>query len=482
MINLAYFKNNYPENNAADLSGLSADYSLDDQRRVLLLKSPGDALLHPFEKYNRDQAILNEVKEIFQKRYGFQDAHAFERVWKRIGAKVWTPSQTLTLGTIQAIDEAFKTRLIYHGKGMPSALNSSEQATPVQKLAQYLLHGQPFPEELINPVTARAVLVKQNPQLLKELRTEIQRELEHLATQIPATPQEEIVWRTFLGNLLGFIPFTYPATGESLKVPVLHNGQCTLVEYSMQVIPLEFNKLASPMPAIGMTPKNDPTAPPVLAFIGTTFPAGEGFAATTQSDFTPGYSVGELAYDINHNKIAAWLQDKQNVHVVGISLGGAMGFHALRHHKEHLARVDVYNPPGLYAECWNEDLGTQCAVNIYCQPKDLVSKLGCWPTQGKISSYEVLQHQGISENMLASHVKAFSGAEQITIIKHDPEKQNQSLRRKILTVLHRILGPLLVFLPVEFVLLLSHYAKICFQFARRIISDFLKFLYTLTSR
>jgi hypothetical protein len=310
---------------------------------------------------------------------------------------------------------------------------------------------------------------------LNQFRGALQRELEHLAAHPPSTPADELVWRIFLGNVLGFLPYTYPSTGETLRIPVLANGSCKLVEYDLETIPLEFNKLATPMSAIAMTPKEDPEASPILSFIGTTFPAGDGFASTLQSDFTPGFSVGELAYEMNQEKISAWMQGKRDVQVVGISLGGALAFHAVRHHKE-IAHTDVYNPPGLYQECWEQQQNTECAINIYCQPKDLVSELGSWPTKGKVSSYEVVQHQGLSENPLCSHVQANSGTDKISIIKHDPAEQNRSLLRRILTVLHKVLGPILIFLPVELCLLIDHYLNLCLKFAQRAIGELERFL------
>lgn len=475
MVNLDSFRDSFPT--IEPINNLSGAHSLDDPAREKFINFPLEGLLHPLEKREKDLAIKQKVKEIFRVKYGFEDSKAFDRVWRRIGAKVWTPSEKLTLAKMSEIDEAFKTRLVYHGKGMPSAVKDNS-GTPIERLVQTLVHGKPFPKELLDLRTMRAFLIKQDPALLNEFKGALQRELDHLAAQVPTNPSEELAWRTFLGNLLGFIPFAYPSAGETLRIPVLENGVCNLVEYELEVIPLEFNKLSTPMPAIAMTPKDRPDAPPVLVFMGTTYPAGDGFAASLQSDFTPDYSVGELAYEINHRKIAAWMKDKKNVHVIGISLGGAMAFHAVRHQKE-ISRVDVYNPPGLYAECWEQQRNTHSNINIYCQPKDLVSELGTWPTKGNVASYEVLQHCGHAENPLSSHVMANSGTEEISIIKHDPKKQNESLLRKILTVLHRVLGPFLIFIPVELGILIHHYLNLIIKFAHRTTNELVKLLRNL---
>jgi hypothetical protein len=439
---------------------LSDTTSLDDLDRIPFLKSTWHSLIHPVERKGLDQAVLNQVKKIFTDKYNFQDSKAFDMVWKKIAAPVWTPSKELTAGALRSIDNEFKSRLIYHGKGIPSARTAASGPTsPIRQLVQTLLHGMPFPKNLINSRTLRAFLVEQNPVLLKEFRQEIQYELNNLQNNLPKTPEEEMVWRTFLGNLLGFVPYTYPQSGETITIPFLKDGVCKQVRYDMEVIPLKFNNLCTPLSAIAMTPKEkEEQAPPILSFIGTTFPSGTGFAASILSDFTPGYSVGEFAYETDQANIANWMENKKNVHAVGISLGGSLAFHALRHHHDKLARVDVYNPAGLYSNCWNEDLGKTCDVNIHWQPEDLVSELGFWPTQGNISSYEILQHQGLPENLFSSHVRTFSGSETITVIKHDPKKQNQSLRKKILTVLHKIFS-FLIFVPVTCVLVINRIAN-----------------------
>lgn len=432
--------------------------SLDDSTRVAYVNSFWKKIGHLQEKKQLDSKVQQEVKSFFQQRYGYQDATAFDRVWKRVGAKKWTPSSELTVGKFRDIDQAFQQQLVYHGQGMqapPTEMKTGIDSN-VQKFVQTLLHGRDFPKELIHQKEVRnAVFIKKDHELLKQFRAEMQKELDNLAKNPPKTAQEEILWRAFLGNILALIPFSYPTNQDTLTIPMLSEGKCIQVSYSIEVLPLKFNALSSPMIALGMMPKNNDKAPPMLCYLGTTYPAGDGFAATVFADFTPGYSVGDFVYSRSKDKIDAWMKDKKDVHVIGTSLGGALTFHTLRHHEDKLSRVDVYNPPGLYNSDWVAGVGDKCPTKIYCQPGDLVSKMGAWPTGKNVSLYAVVPHQeNLKENLISSHARAFTGCPEVSIIKQDPQVQNKGFRRRFLTFLHRFLGPVFVFVPSISVLLI----------------------------
>lgn len=436
-------------------SSLNNHDSVDHQKRLDYLKSPWKGLWHYHEKRHLDRLALNSVMTLFQTRYQFKCATSFKKVWTEIGAKAWTPSTPLTAGILRTIDQAFQTKLIYHGSGMEAPLRGDQTTDhSIQNLMHTLMHGGQFCKAtLLCQKSMQAVLFEQNSALMKDFRIELQRELNQLAKNPPETPQEEIMWKAFLGNLIAFLPFSYPPHGtETITIPLLKDGVCKSVEYAIHVMPLTLSTLFTPMSAVGLTPKNpEDKAPPLLTFLGTTYPAGDGCAATLLADFTPGYSVGEFVYDRNRQAIDQWMAGKTGVQLVGMSLGGAMAFHTLNHHHAQISRIDVYNPPGLYS--WKHTHTKSCEINIYCQPGDIVSHLGFWPEGENVKLYTVMQHQhGLSENFLSAHARAFTGCETVTIIKQDPAKENRSLFRKALTYLHQFLGPFLVFIPMALAL------------------------------
>lgn len=438
-------------------SSVSNQTSLDHYKRLDYLRFPWKGWCHYTQKRNLDTCILNKVTALFQERYKLKDEKCFQKIWSEIGASIWTPSSPLTAGTLREIDRAFKSRLIYHGPGMEAPQRDQTTDPRVQNLIHVLMHGGQLSGDIVSYQAIQAIFVKKDRSLLKDFRKELQREFNHLALNPPKNPQEEVMWRAFFGNLIALLPFSYPPNGiETISLPLLSNGSCRQVEYNIEVIPLSLTSMASPMTAVGLTPKNtEDHADPILTFLGTTYPAGEGYAATLLADFTPGHSVGELVYDLNHEKIDQWMKGKKQVYVTGLSLGGAMSFHTLRHHHEQIARVDVYNPPGLYS--WDKELVKECSINIYCQPGDIVSQLGYWPESPHVNLYTIMPHQdSIGENMISSHARAFTGCEKVTIIKQDLIQENRTFFRRVFTRLHQFLGPLLIFLPVSIMLALYY--------------------------
>lgn len=438
---------------------------LDDPYRLELNQSLWLSATHFKEKTQLNNQIQVEVKDFFEKEYSFRDKKNFQKIWKEVEAdQIWTPKNTLTVGKFRKIDSLFKEKLIYHGEGIKTPTYSNSITPTVQNLVKALLHGGKFSDINIHKKEIKAIISQLDPSLMHQFQEALQIEMDHLFTNLPQNEKQEVVWRAFLGSILALLPFSYPENNKIFTIPILENGVCRQVEYKTEVINLSYDDHLTPMTALALTPENGTMAPPILSFIGTTFPAGNGFASTLLADFTPGNSVGEFVYKRNQEKIDAWLKDKKGVHVVGMSLGGAMALHTLRNHHE-IGRVDAYVPPGLNSNNWKEGIGSTCKVNIYCHPGDLVSKFGSWPTGDNVSLYTIYPHQnGISENPLGSHVRVFTGCEALTIIKEDPKEMNGSFFRQFLTKLHLYLSPT-IYLPLCLIVSLYQLAakiqKIC---------------------
>lgn len=431
-------------------------FLLDSATRIKYNSSVWYSIFNRKEKQQLNEHMWQAVCTYFQKQYDIPDPQIFKRVWKEIGSNIWSIKSPLTVGALRAIDIAFQKQLVYHGSGITAPLELNPNPNPtVQKVVNALLHGGPLSTSLIQKPLLQAIFVKKDAAWLKEFRLELQRELDQLAENPPRDEKEKILWKGFLGNIISLLPFSYPDENEIITFPCLNdNGSCHRVEYRVNVLELTPTSVSTPISAIGLTPKAGASAPPILSFLGTTFPGGDGFAATVLADFTPGMSVGEAVYKQGKNKIDMWLKDKKDVYLVGTSLGGALAFHTLLDHQTKLSRVDVYNPPGLYEKCWkNHKFDEGCDINIYCQAGDLVSKMGSWPTGSKVGLYRVFAHQnGVSEGIATSHARVFTGCKKVTILKKDPLLENQRFSRKALTFLHRILGPWLIYYPTSLLL------------------------------
>jgi hypothetical protein len=248
---------------------------------------------------------------------------------------------------MKAIDQAFKNKLIYHGSGISPPRDEIGENQPAKIVARILLHGGQISPALLKASLFKAVFIKNEPQLMKDFFNELQSELDHLTNLLPATEQETVLWKGFLGNVLALLPFSYPADGSTIQIPYLDTaGKCQKITYDIDVLQLTPGSSSSPVTALGLRPQND-NFPAILTFLGTTFPGADGFATTVLADFTPNKSVGEAIYHLGKEKIALWLKDREKVHLIGMSLGGALAFHTLGDHLSKICRTDVYNPPGL---------------------------------------------------------------------------------------------------------------------------------------
>ena len=115
-----------------------------------------------------------------------------------------------------------------------------------------------------------------------------------------------------------FLPYADINPYESLKIPQWINDSWHLVEY--KVVPIEltprsgFSKLFlgeyDRVFAHGLEPIDHPHAEPHLIFMGTTYPGGQGFWSTIDSDLEAFETAGKKLYRSGRENIKNWL-DKQ---------------------------------------------------------------------------------------------------------------------------------------------------------------------------
>lgn len=413
-----------------------------------------------------DRITQQEAREFFRANYAFDDDNKriFNRIWNnlRIDRKkptqLFKDKQPISLEKMRTIAQQLEKKIIYNGEGCQAPQSTPlDKKSPVSEIVHALLHHGPLTKNLLRKSLMKAIFVKKDVKFLDEFRGKLQEELINLSTHLPKNNKEELVWRGFFGNIIALLPYTYPPTGSELTLPILDKGKCTLVTYSIESINLDASKYASPMTVLGMTPKDNAQAPDMLSFIGTTYPAGQGFASTVLADFTPGYAVGERVYKKNLHIMDAWFNGKKNVQAYGMSLGGAMGMHAYRHHSSHLASVNVFNPPGLNRSCWKKKISSDCQLNIFIQPNDLVSKVGFWATTENVNIFSVHPHRKeVGHNPLLAHARAYTGCQKITVLRKNPNRLNKHLSRKLLTWLHQFIAPVLIWFPLSTFLFIRH--------------------------
>ncbi|MBI3508628.1 MAG: hypothetical protein HY069_03200 [Chlamydiia bacterium] len=329
------------------------------------------------------------------------------------------------------IEDGLNHTFIYSGKGIAAMGTAAHPG--VHDLVQYLLgrsDGFSLTEEI-----RQAILHRENRALLAHVREEFRAILAACALHLPKSEGEEKIFEAFVGNLIALIPYTYPEEGEAFDIPIQSEGTWKMARYCVdRKIALTPKWFSSPIVAYGLVAQE---GPPILSFIGTTFPAGEGHVATLLADFTPGLSVGHAPYLFGRDTISHWLAGKSGVQVYGTSLGGALALHTLRHHSEQLAKVCVFNPAGLYPwHWWGVSYDTGPKVHIYYQHQDLVASMGSFPTGNQVSVYRVFNHQ--PEDFLRAHARLYTGSHQVMMLRSDAQYENGRFCRRVLTVVHFI--------------------------------------------
>lgn len=395
------------------------------------------------QRQAQQQETLQKIKDIFQNALQLTQ-RIFAKVWDQavsVQRIQWNPKISLTQDVLHSLTGSFRETLVYHGKGCHMEWEPSSNLH-VHGLMGYLLGKDQFSEEWLDASICNAIFVQKNPSILRCMREEFKNVLIECGKHLPvAGSPEEILYQTFVGNCIALLPYSYPEAGEVYAIPQKIAGKWQVCSYTVDTpIALTPRAIASPIFAFGLTSAE---GPPLLSIIGTTYPAGDGFLATILADTTPGMSVGHAAYLWGRANITAWLENKEQVRLFGMSLGGSLCFHVLRNHSEKIGQVDVYNPAGLYPWNWCKSFDQQI-VNIYFQENDLVPTMGMFPTGAGVSLYRVLS--STSSNCLHSHARVFTGRNEVTILRSSPEYENRRCVRKVLTAVHLLISPMVGFL------------------------------------
>ena len=203
-----------------------------------------------------------------------------------------------------------------------SEFESIELATPNQKdlslarnALRLLMMGWPKHwTALISWPVFKAVFIQRDPNLLRGLRLAFQEGFENLFKQLSLLElneeQKEQV-QLYLSNCLSLLPYSDLTPYESIKIPQLINNRWVLVDY--YVTPIELTSLTGfnryfikdhdRVFAYGLQAITHPQAQSHLIFMGTTYPAGQGFVSQIHADFKAFDSVGNTLYQSGRKKI-----------------------------------------------------------------------------------------------------------------------------------------------------------------------------------
>ncbi|MGM9451725.1 hypothetical protein ACTAZI_00130 [Legionella bozemanae] len=251
--------------------------------------------------------------------------------------------------------------------------------------------------DFLTSTVAHAIFVQRDHELLRELRFAFQQGFSELFEQLKEKKltdiQQEQV-NLYLSNCLTLLPYSDLTPYESIKIPQCIDGHWELVEY--QVKPIELTERSGwqnyfihdkdRVFAYGLEPIFNEKVESHLIFMGTTYPAGQGFLPQINTDSKGFSTVGESLYRMGRKRIHEWLSSQKNkIHVCGVSLGGSLSLLlAIDKGKYKLSRVDALNPAGLHDswfkrryDYWDK-LTEKPEVVVQKQGNDPVSAFGIW--------------------------------------------------------------------------------------------------------
>ena len=302
---------------------------------------------------------------------------------------------------------------------------------------------------LLSWQTFNAVVIERNHQLTQAMRYAFQQGFEHVFQQLkareelqPLTELEKNQAHLFINNCIAYLPYADPSPYEYISIPQCIEGKWELVEY--KVVPIELTPTSGfkrlfladhdRVFAYGLEPINNPKAEPHLAFMGTTYPAGQGFVTTVNTDLEAFETAGKKLYRSGRDNITRWLdQQTRKVHVCGTSLGGALSLLLAIDQGNKLSRVDALNPPGLYLpwrksryDHWDE-FDEKPQVIVQKNQDDPVSYFGTWKPEWDIVNV-IPPAEKRGPNSVADHALNYAGFSDTQFKGVHPEKDNQERR------------------------------------------------------
>lgn len=331
----------------------------------------------------------------------------------------------------------------------PQNKNSPEESAVIARnaLRMLMMGWRSDWKKVLSWRVFKAIFIKRDHELLRGMRLAFQQGFSHIFKQLEfseLSPAQCNQAQLFISNCLAFLPFSDITPYESFAIPQWIDNKWQLIEY--KVVPIELTphkglqrvvmEDGDRVFAYGLEPLTNRRAQPHLIFMGTTYPAGQGFHTQINTDLEGFETPGKFLYRASRDKIKQWLdRQRQKVHVCGISLGGALSLLLAIDQGEKLARVDALNPPGLY-EPWRksrfdhwDELEEKPQVFIQKQANDRVSGFGIWKKEWRV--LHVLPPEAKKgPNSLVDHAINYAGFAETKFIEIDAILDNHTRKKR----------------------------------------------------
>tara|TARA_R110002126_G_scaffold239409_1_gene382656 strand:- start:81492 stop:82868 length:1377 start_codon:yes stop_codon:yes gene_type:complete len=364
----------------------------------------------------------------------------------------------------------FESRELEQEQRENPAENSRSIARNMLRFLMMKYEGNP--SEMLSYKFLKAVFIKRSPTLLCGMRQAFQEGFDHVWEQLSSQAHDLSAKKIhqahlFISNCLCILPFADLKPGNIFYIPQLINGAWQRVGYRVEPIELTptrgFETLFihdhDRVFAYGLEPVGCAHAKPHLIFMGTTYPAGQGFEPGVTTDLER-LTVGNRLYRTGHEKITAWLNKQANkTHVCGTSLGGSLALLLAIHQGERLSRVDALNPAGL-DNSWRksefdrwDDVDEQDKPDVVIQKQghDFVSSLGVWKNDWMILHVIPSKPASIS---VFDHARNYAGHADSEFNLCDAEQDNESRRVRNFLLYNLVRGAVyyLLVLPYHYLI------------------------------
>lgn len=300
--------------------------------------------------------------------------------------------------------------------------------------------------DMINWMTLKAVLLKENPKLVAKAREGFQQGFLYLFEQLQQLQFDEntlLQVDIFINNCLVFLPYFNPRPDEVYRIPYWNGTEWQLADYRPEPIVLTperkkphfFNQKHDVFTVYGFKADQLP-APTYLVCYGTPYPAAKGFWVGLKSDFQAYRMVGASLYHSGRARLKAWLeaQDKP-VHVTGISLGASIALQLAIDQGQLVRQVHAYNPAGLMRPQAEQDLdhwdgmSNKPYVRVIRQGSDPISTLGYYKSEWDLI-YLKPSDADKGKIGILDHALNFAGEPDTVFSTLDADEQNHRYRHR----------------------------------------------------
>ncbi len=297
---------------------------------------------------------------------------------------------------------------------------------------------------------AKALFWEYDKELVAQHRAHFQEVFKFLYHHPTWSARDSLVSEMLVGNLIALLPFFDFENQSRIQLLRYIDQEWKIITYQLTHIPLVKGEIN----AYGLEPVDDnPKASSILVFCGTPYPAASGFLEAIWSDLHPIKSIGEEIFQQGRAELDRWMEGKSKVDCYGMSLGGALAYHAGHAYGEKV-RVHAYASPGLVPMKGGL---SQIHGRVFFHLNDLIRSIGYHPESENFEIYAVVTDADL--NFITAHSHP-TGLGPTLVLKIDPKHENQTWLRYLANILKIIVSTILflVLLPI----------KLCFKAVQKI--------------